>query len=104
MIKKFIKKPLEIEALQLTEKNILEVYRFIYGHESVDLRSIVSHSKWDDYEEIVKKQGGLHLKTLESNGETQVASFGDFVIKGIQGEFYPCKPEIFEKTYELVLE
>ena len=47
MIKKFRKKPVEIEAVQLTEKNILQVYRFIYGHESVDLRSIVSHSKWD---------------------------------------------------------
>jgi hypothetical protein len=32
------------------------------------------------------------------------ASIGDFIIKGVNGEFYPCKPDIFEKTYEKVLD
>jgi hypothetical protein len=41
----------------------------------------------------------LYITTLE--GE-HLASTGDFIIKGVHGEFYPCKPEIFEKTYELV--
>lgn len=42
---------------------------------------------------------GLVIKTLE--GEYPV-SIGDYVIKGIKGEFYPCKPDIFELTYEEV--
>ena len=41
----------------------------------------------------------ISIKTLE--GE-MIASMGDYIIKGVQGEFYPCKPDIFEKTYEKV--
>lgn len=44
-----------------------------------------------------KTKGGLIIKTLE--GE-HIATIGDFIIKGVNGEFYPCKPDIFEKTYE----
>ena len=39
-----------------------------------------------------------HIKTLE--GQHRV-SVGDYIIKGVQGEFYPCKPDIFDMTYEL---
>ena len=45
--------------------------------------------------------GGLMIETLEG---AMKASPGDYVIKGINGEIYPCKPDIFEKTYELVLQ
>lgn len=45
------------------------------------------------------KQGKLLIETLEG---TMEASQGDYIIKGINGEFYPCKPDIFEKTYEEV--
>lgn len=41
----------------------------------------------------------LKIKTLEG---TMRASIGDYIIKGVNGEFYPCKPDIFEKTYELI--
>lgn len=41
----------------------------------------------------------LTIKTLE--GE-MIASNGDWIIKGVAGEFYPCKPDIFEQTYELL--
>ena len=41
----------------------------------------------------------LFIKTLEGTHE---AKFGDFIIKGVQGEYYPCKPDIFEATYEKV--
>ena len=44
-----------------------------------------------------KVEGGLIIKTLE--GE-HVATIGDFIIKGVKGEFYPCKPNIFAMTYE----
>lgn len=43
--------------------------------------------------------GGLIISTLEGN---MVANTGDYIIKGVQGEFYPCKPDIFAKTYEPV--
>lgn len=42
----------------------------------------------------------LLIKTLEG---TQLVSWGDFIIKGVQGEIYPCKPDIFEETYEPVI-
>lgn len=45
----------------------------------------------------VNSKGGLIIKTLE--GE-HLASIGDYIIKGVKGEFYPCKPDIFEQTYE----
>lgn len=41
--------------------------------------------------------GGLIIPTLEGN---MIANTGDWIIKGVNGEFYPCKPDIFEKTYE----
>ncbi len=44
-------------------------------------------------------QEGIHIATLEG---TMVASPGDFIIRGVQGEFYPCKPDIFAATYEPV--
>lgn len=40
------------------------------------------------------------LSTLESGGGTQVACPGDYIITGVKGECYPCKPDIFEQTYE----
>lgn len=46
-----------------------------------------------------KVKGGLIIRTME--GE-HIASVGDYIIKGVAGEFYPCKPDIFEKTYEEV--
>lgn len=41
------------------------------------------------------------IETLEGN---MIVLEGDWIIKGVQGEFYPCKPDIFEATYELVYE
>jgi hypothetical protein len=45
---------------------------------------------------------GTHTLAVYTLEGTMLASAGDYVIKGVQGEFYPCKPEIFEATYELV--
>lgn len=45
--------------------------------------------------------GGLRIPTLEG---VMVANTGDYIIQGIHGEFYPCKPDIFEQTYELIKE
>ena len=48
-----------------------------------------------------QQEGGVIIQTLE--GEMR-ADIGDYIIRGVQGEFYPCKPDIFEATYELVQE
>ena len=45
--------------------------------------------------------GDLYVNTLEGK---MLVSIGDYIIKGINGEFYPCKPDIFDKTYEKVTE
>ena len=96
---KYRKKPVVIEAVQLTGNNIREAYEFING--PVDLSHPIANDKWYDYEDIVKRDG-LRIMTLESDGQTQIADIGDFIIRGVQGEHYPCKPDIFEQTYESV--
>ena len=85
---KYRKKPVVIEAIQFIDEptKLEELSRFI---DNQDLR--VSYKE--------PKTPKLIIETLE--GEMQ-ASIGDYIIKGVNGEFYPCKPDIFEKTYEEV--
>ena len=81
---KYRKIPVIIEAVQWNGKNLEEICQFTgkCGSELV--------------------QGGeMHISTLEGRLH---ASVGDFIIKGVDGEFYPCKPDIFRKTYEMVIE
>lgn len=47
----------------------------------------------------IKGQGDLYIATLEGD---MLVSVGDYVIQGVNGELYPCKPDIFEKTYEII--
>ena len=94
---KYRKKPVVIEAEKWTGKNLFDIVTFIEGKKP-DLTHPVASDRWWDYEDIVKRDG-LIIKTLE--GE-HIASIGDFIIMGLQGEFYPCKPDIFEQTYEKV--
>ena len=80
---KYRKKPVEIEAV-----------KFDGTDESVEwlLPQLKSG-------EIGRACNKLYIKTLEGVMEAKV---GDYVIKGVNGEFYPCKPDIFEKTYEKI--
>jgi hypothetical protein len=84
-VAKFRKKPVVIEAVQFTEPvgqcapAILEMTDFAVAIARHEGRPIVL------------------ISTLE--GEMR-AELGDWIIKGIKGEFYPCKPDIFEETYE----
>jgi hypothetical protein len=80
------KKPVVIDAIQL--KN-LEVFHLMSIQEFVGLG--------EDIFEV--EEDGIVIKTLEGNMK---ASIGDYIIKGVKGEFYPCKPDIFELTYEKV--
>lgn len=47
----------------------------------------------------ITEDGRLHITTLEG---VMTAEIGDFIIRGVAGEIYPCKPDIFERTYEPV--
>ena len=90
MSNKYRKKPVEIEAVLLTSDTVMDALGFLCP----DLTA-VDHSVLD----TIRKRKYSTIKTLE--GEMR-ASFGDYIIKGVAGEFYPCKPEIFEQTYEKV--
>lgn len=93
---KYRKKPVEVEAIQWTGDNTLQVIRFM--GQDVDFDRYMERDKFSDYVDYARKEG-LKIHTLE--GE-MTASVGDYIIKGVQGEFYPCKPDIFEATYEKV--
>lgn len=94
---KYRKKPVEIEAVLWTGKNLREIITFTDGKEP-DTSSVIAMDKWQDYEWLVKNEG-LKIFTLEGN---MMANVGDYIIKGVQGECYPCKPDIFELTYDKV--
>lgn len=85
-MKQYRKKPVVIEAIQLQS---LEIFHLISIQQFVGLG--------EDIFEV--EEDGLIIKTLEGNMK---ASIGDYIIKGVKGEFYPCKPDIFEATYEEV--
>lgn len=82
MVHKYMKKPVVISALRWTGDNILEMCNFI-GKTGGELL----------------KNDELYINTLEG---IMHASVGDYIVCGVDGEFYPCKPDIFEKTYEIV--
>lgn len=77
---KYRKKPVVVEAVQYNGKNKVEIQLFMNMY----------------LDEVYK---GLRIPTYEGY---VFASVGDYIIKGVEGEFYPCKPDIFEKTYEMV--
>ena len=95
MINKYIKKPVPIEAIQLKEDNIFQVISFIEGKET-DFNSSMTASKWEFYVDSLVAGRGLVIKTSEGGN---IANFGDYIIKGINGDFYPCRPDIFKHTY-----
>ena len=74
------KKPVTVVAMQYTGNNIKDIMEFVKNTAYVDAR-------------------GLVIRTLE--GE-HIAGVNDYIIRGIHGEFYPCKPDIFVKTYEKI--
>ncbi|WP_214771479.1 hypothetical protein [Exiguobacterium sp. s133] len=97
-VEKYRKKPVVIEAVKLEDeyKSIVESIEFVY---SIGMET----SEWGMNSTVrsVKEDGGFSIETLEGN---MFAKFGDYIIKGVQGEFYPCKPDIFEATYEKAAE
>ena len=81
VMKRYVKKPIVVEAVQYNGNNVQEILNFCGGAV------------------VVRMLSEITIKTLE--GPLHVSE-GDFIIKGVEGEFYPCKPDIFEKTYDVV--
>lgn len=79
--KQYRKKPVVIEAIEWTGANF----------EYVDLFAAQTGR------EVTQEGSTLTIPTLEGDHE---ASLGDFIIRGVQGEIYPCKPDIFNATYD----
>ena len=80
-VKKYRKKPVEIEAVRFTTETNLR-------------KSFPDIEIWNGMPDSVIE---VYIKTLE--GKVKISE-GDYIIKGIKGEYYPCKPDIFEETYE----
>lgn len=79
MISKYVKRPIIVEAIQYNGDNFEELANF-------------SNNK------VFVEDGWLYCMTLEGNMKAKNKA-GDYLIKGIQGEFYICEKDIFEKTY-----
>jgi len=93
---KYKKKPVVIDAVQWTGNNRREMFDFLtqdtFKNETMEISD--KHFYIDRHND-----GGLVIKTLE--GE-HLATIGDYIIRGVQGEYYPCKEDIFLQTYEKV--
>lgn len=76
------KKPVTVQAVLLTKENVLTVHSLITSYSN----------------NIRFTDEGIVIPTLEGD---MLARFGDYIIKGVNGEFYPCKAHIFQKTYEV---
>ncbi len=88
MIKTYKKRPVLIEAVKFTRKNIAEVKSFT--KDAAHTFGIIP--------------GGACKCIVDTQKGLCIATEGDYIIKGVVGEFYPCKPDIFESTYEEVYE
>ena len=86
-IKKYVKKRVVVEAFKYEGWNLPELADFTQDSDGVSMVSA-------DYD-----TGEIYIVTLEGNMKVSV---GDYVIKGVKGEFYTCKPDIFQETYEEV--
>lgn len=120
---KYVKKPIVIEAVQWNGENLEELIAFLGGadtrndyfgnlyvtgknfvYHSIDPKSVctnvIPNHIPQNFCQLPQSNiiVGLTIKTLE--GDMQ-ASVGDYIIKGIKGEYYPCKPDIFEQSYEV---
>lgn len=96
MVNKYVKKPVVIEACLYdgTNKSLTDML-LTWGDSFVKASWIVASGHPNNTVRLDK----LVIRTLEGD---HTVSVGDMVIKGISGEFYPCKPDIFEKTYDAV--
>lgn len=95
MIQTYRKKPMDIQAVQWTGLNFEEIRTFVGDSLFYELEDTTWCSG------VIPPRFIVMIRTLEGD---LLCSVGDYIIRGIRGEFYPCKPDIFEDSYELVSE
>ena len=86
MVRKYRKKPIVIEAM-------------LYDRKDNDIYAIWDWAGDEGDRFSVGQDGKVEIETLEG---VVTADIGDYIIRGVEGEFYPCKPSIFAATYEEV--
>lgn len=89
---KYRKKPVVVEAFQFYVDGMPDWFMDKVSSCEVTLRKC-------NYNQYDINEAYCEIKTLEG---VMTANGGDYIIKGVQGELYPCKPDIFEATYEFV--
>ena len=90
---KYRKKPVEVDAIQWDGINLSEIKEFVGDRLAYD----IIDTAW----QVGKGKPHVLMKIKTLEGDMEVSE-KDFIIKGINGEYYPCKPDIFKKTYESV--
>lgn len=92
----FRKKPVAIQAIQLNWRNWSDICNFLGG-----IVGPHNPGRYGKASDTCGEEGpylNLTIPTLEGD---HLACHGDWIIKGVQGEFYPCKPDVFAATYEV---
>lgn len=85
MVKQYKKKPVVISAVKWTGDNATEIAEFCGDKARIEFHHAFLYPP------------DLYIETLEGK---MYANIDDYIIRGVKGEFYPCKPDIFEQTYE----
>lgn len=96
IVGRYRKKPVVIEAARVptrVDDSIEAINAWV--------ESILALEGWMQSIDCTVTRAGIHIPTLEG---VMTAAPGDWIIRGVAGEFYPCKPDIFERTYEMVME
>lgn len=105
---KYRKKPIVVEAVRWNvpdKKGKVLLARECKDHPNVRPTSYLNVSRLCDSSGCYPDQpywGWEVLGVIDTLEGKHIVSPGDYIIKGVQGEFYPCKPDIFEETYEFV--
>lgn len=88
---------------------IIEAYQYIKGINDLNIIAFIKTGDYNNISELPKSylnaklnKANINLIQINTLEGIMTVSDMDYVIKGVNGEFYPCKPDIFEKTYELV--
>lgn len=83
MIKRYVKRPTVISAVKWTGHNVNEIAEFVKG------TSFTLYNNFDITKLFIETpKGGIYVEV------------GDYIIQGVRGEYYSCKPNIFTETYE----
>lgn len=90
MVKNYRKKPVVIEAVQFDGEDIHQIMNFIEKLTGMHNSEVLEYDPEGNVYSVKTPEGNMMLRE------------GDYLIRGVKGEFYPCKPDIFEQTYEEV--